>query len=350
LSRFWEEVEMRTQRLTFSVLLLLVAGVSGSVLAADLTPASVWMTDFSKAQAEAKRLNRPLVVHFHTHYCPPCRKMEKDILNTPQVLKQLDAGFVAVKVNLSAPANAAVQAKFRVEAMPTDLVLSPDGKVLVRSEGYDDRTTADRQKYLNSIARIDAQYTKEGKRLARTEPAAEVKSPVETAAKEKAPTPATQSVPAVASATPILNKLVPEPVEPQPIDDPAAPVTEKPELPETAPAVVALDGYSTATARSRYEQHAPGRRETSSSRSSTMARCICSSPPRTGMNSSPTLPATPPNCWDVTRWCWPTATWRCAGAQSSAPFTKGNCSCLRAPTPGPSSARTPRDIPASSTC
>lgn len=224
---------MRIQRLAFSVLLILVAGAGRPLAAADLNPATVWMTDFSKAQAEAKRLNRPLVVHFHTHYCPPCRKMEKDVLNTQQVLRQLDAGFVAVKVNLSARTNAAVQAKYHVEAMPTDLVLSPEGKVLVRSEGYDDRTTADRQKYLNSIARIDAQYAKEGKRIARTDAAAESKAPVET----------------VATTTPMVNKLVPEPAEPRPVDDPAAAVAKEEPSPAAAPALVALDGYCPVTLR-----------------------------------------------------------------------------------------------------
>lgn len=240
---------MRIQRLTFSVLLILVAGASRPLAAADLNPATVWMTDFSKAQAESKRLNRPLVVHFHTHYCPPCRQMEKDVLNTAQVLKQLDAGFVAVKVNLSARVNAAVQAKYRVEAMPTDLVLSPEGKVLARSEGYDGRTGADRQKYLNSIARIDAQYAKDGKRLARTDPAAEAKSPVETAATNKEVPPPAQAVPAVATATPMVNKLVPEPAEPRPVADPAAVAKEERPIPAATPAFVALDGYCPVTLR-----------------------------------------------------------------------------------------------------
>jgi YHS domain-containing protein/thiol-disulfide isomerase/thioredoxin len=240
---------MRISRLSFSVLLILVAGAVRPMLAAELTPASVWMTDFAKAEAEAKRLHRPLVVHFHTHYCPPCRKMEKDVLNTPQVLRQLDAGFVAVKVNLSVRTNAAVQAKYRVEAMPTDLVLNPEGKVLVRSEGYDDRTTADRQKYLNSIARIDAQFAKEGKRLARTDAAAGTKAPVETAARAREAAPAPQAVPAVATATPMVNKLVPEPSEPKPIDDPAAPIAKEQPAREAATVFVALDGYCPVTLR-----------------------------------------------------------------------------------------------------
>ena len=68
-------------------------------------------------------------------WCGPCRKMEKELLHTPTLLKTLDAGFVAVKVDVDK--NPKVQQRFKIKAMPTDIVLGPDGKVLARSEGYD---------------------------------------------------------------------------------------------------------------------------------------------------------------------------------------------------------------------
>ena len=131
----------------FALSLCLVFGALGMVRAADLTPSSVWMTDFAKAQAEARRLHRPLVVHFGGRTCQPCRYMEADLLNTQPVLKLLDEGFVAVKVDLGDRANAKLQTQFHIVSMPTDLILGPEGNQLFKSEGYDRDSNADRQKY-----------------------------------------------------------------------------------------------------------------------------------------------------------------------------------------------------------
>src|SRR5690242_1763666 len=99
----------------------LITAVEARVVCADATPAGVWKTDFAAAQAEAKNLNRPLVVHFGATWCAPCRRMEKEVLHSSQVLKSLDAGFVAVKVDVDR--NPKVQAKYRVENLPTDIIL-----------------------------------------------------------------------------------------------------------------------------------------------------------------------------------------------------------------------------------
>src|SRR5205823_4309134 len=116
--------------------------------AAELTAKSVWKTDFAAAQAEAKKLNRPMVVHFGAKWCPPCKKMEREVLDTSQVLKLLDAGFVAVKVDVDA--NDGLRKKYGVSGLPTDIILDPAGKVLVKTEGYQPEA-GDRQKYVNNI-------------------------------------------------------------------------------------------------------------------------------------------------------------------------------------------------------
>ena len=166
-----EDVEMRSPRFALSLCLVAAYGWGAAVHAEDLTPASVWMTSFTKAQAEAKRLHRPMVVHFHTTTCPPCRKMEKEVLHTPQILKLLDSGFVAVKVDMNDASNAKVVAKYRIDAMPTDIVLSQDGTVLHRTTGYNPGPAGDRPKYIAALTQIDTKYAAEGKRLNRSAPA-----------------------------------------------------------------------------------------------------------------------------------------------------------------------------------
>src|SRR5262245_51643125 len=176
-----------------SVAFLVMLGASAH--AAELQPSSIWMTDFAKAQAEAARLNRPLVVHFHTPWCRPCRQMERDVLHTPAVLKRLNEGFVAVKVDLDKPENGKYQAKYHVDSMPVDLMLSPEGKELHRSKGYDPNL-GDREKYTAALTRIDAKYTKNVPNIARSNASGSASTPEK---KEKLPR-TTPSKPAISVA------------------------------------------------------------------------------------------------------------------------------------------------------
>src|SRR5437016_1650939 len=111
-------------RIRWFVLTLSVSLLSGIPARAELDHSTIWGHDFAAAEAEAARLHRPLVIHFHAPWCGPCRKMEKELLHTQQMLKMLDAGFVAVKVDVER--NPKVQARFKVANMPTDLILGPD--------------------------------------------------------------------------------------------------------------------------------------------------------------------------------------------------------------------------------
>jgi len=154
---------MRSPLFALALSLYVGSAIAAHAAAAELKPEAVWKTDFATAQEEAKKLNRPLVVHFHAGWCGPCRKMEREVLNTAQVLKTLEAGFVAVKVD--SDNNPKLTGKFGITGLPTDLVLSPDGKVLSKSEGYEPGS-GDRQKYIANITRIDARYASERKQLA----------------------------------------------------------------------------------------------------------------------------------------------------------------------------------------
>jgi YHS domain-containing protein/thiol-disulfide isomerase/thioredoxin len=254
---------MRSPSFALSLTLSFTALVTAQVSASELVPAKVWKTDFAAAQEEAKQLHRPLVIHFCATWCGPCKKMERVVLDSAQVLKIVDAGFVGVKVDVEK--NAVVQKKFKVESLPTDLIVSPEGKVLYRSEGYDDRAgDRDFRKYLTNINRIDTQYAAEGKRLSRTEAVAETKprqQPAVIANNTPAKTaPAATTTPAVTG-----EKLVPPPTEPKKVADVAAASpstpssikeeeTDVPAATDTAPAaaeriLLAMEGYCPVTLR-----------------------------------------------------------------------------------------------------
>ncbi|MSR56156.1 MAG: DUF255 domain-containing protein [Planctomycetaceae bacterium] len=244
---------MRTTHVAHSLCLIVAVGWNASLCSAEHAVGGVWLHDFAKAEAEAKRLNRPLVVHFHTRKCPPCKRMEREVLETTQVLKLLGDGFVAVKVDLDpAAGNTWLQQKYRVESMPTDLVLSHDGKLLNRSEGYNGLKSGDGQKYISALTRIDTTYAKEGLRQSPLV-AGEVKSTPTATSTKTAPK---ETEKGVANSS-IGGKLVPEPHEPVLMTDNAAAAETSKSTTDTPRSVAAnntepiigLDGYCPVTLR-----------------------------------------------------------------------------------------------------
>ena len=111
-----------------------------------------WHKEFEAAEAEAKRRNLPLVVHFHASWCGPCRAMESSVLNTPDVLAALGTKCVAVKID--ADHRADLMTRFGVAALPTDVFCRPDGSVLTRGVGG-----ATRQTYLAKIDEVGRSVT-----------------------------------------------------------------------------------------------------------------------------------------------------------------------------------------------
>jgi thiol-disulfide isomerase/thioredoxin len=131
--------------------------ITSPISAWEYGPAT-WRHDFRAAEAEAKRLNRPLLVHFHAKWCGPCQMMNQEVLSDPAVLGQLDASVVAVKVDSDEHPD--LVQRFGIESLPTDIFLDPSGFVLDRSSGM-----SDRQRYLSLIARVDSRFAQSHKTL-----------------------------------------------------------------------------------------------------------------------------------------------------------------------------------------
>lgn len=133
----------------------------------------VWHTDFDKARAEAQRRGVPLLVHFHASWCGPCRQMERDVLTTRSLASQLGGSVVAVKVDTDRARR--VTSRYRVRLLPTDLLLTPGGKQLVRTEGYQGLAS-----YLPKMTRAVTAYraAHPKKPAASAKPAVDVTAPV----------------------------------------------------------------------------------------------------------------------------------------------------------------------------
>ena len=246
-------------RIRWFVLSLAFSLSAVNAVRADLDKDSVWGKDFAAAEEEAKQLNRPLVVHFWATWCGPCNQMEREVLATQPVLKTLDGGYVAVKVNYDK--NPKVVKRFNITSIPADLIIAPDGKILASTVGYDGSV---RQKYLSELNRIDKQYAKAGTRLPR-------KAPGETKPQEIAIADNNQKP----VAKPVTDKLVPQPTEPKKVGVPENPVVAQSDDPansddleitrptiESSDVQIAMEGYCPVTLRNT-RTWKPGNKEIS---------------------------------------------------------------------------------------
>lgn len=94
------------------------------------------------ADADAKRAGRPLLYDFTAAWCPPCRRMGKEVFGDAEAAAFINAAFVPVRVidrsreEGKNPADIeALQKKFGIKAFPTLVVVRP-GRKPVTLEGY----------------------------------------------------------------------------------------------------------------------------------------------------------------------------------------------------------------------
>ncbi len=89
-----------------------------------------WQPTLEDAKREAARTNRLILVHFWAPWCESCLKLDNEVFAQPQVKQFVDARFVPIKLNADEYPMTARQ--YGVDRLPTDLVISPDGKIVGR--------------------------------------------------------------------------------------------------------------------------------------------------------------------------------------------------------------------------
>ena len=87
--------------------------------------------DFTRALANAKQTNKPVMVDFYADWCLSCKEMERLVFSAPQV-KSLLSQFIVLRADVTAnnAVSKALENKFKVIAPPTFLFFTPDGREL----------------------------------------------------------------------------------------------------------------------------------------------------------------------------------------------------------------------------
>jgi thiol-disulfide isomerase/thioredoxin/YHS domain-containing protein len=117
-----------------------------------------WQWDLVSAQQLAGRTNRLVLVHFWADWCGPCKRMDQDVFSRSDVAAALEADYVAVKLHKDHfPAMAQ---KFGVTAIPADVILTPQGQVLEKFQGYSEAS-----QYVGRMNRVAAVYRTQNGRV-----------------------------------------------------------------------------------------------------------------------------------------------------------------------------------------
>ncbi|HEY1170530.1 MAG TPA: thioredoxin family protein [Verrucomicrobiae bacterium] len=135
-------------------LALAVVGLAVSHHASTAADAKeAWLTDYPKAQAQAKEQKKAILMDFTgSDWCPPCMQLKKTVLSSAEFTKFAAEKLVLVEVDFPEnkkqsealkKANGELEKKFKVDGYPTIIVVDAEGKELFRSEGYDGSSAKD---------------------------------------------------------------------------------------------------------------------------------------------------------------------------------------------------------------
>jgi thioredoxin-related protein len=105
-----------------------------------------WLTNLPKAQAKAKTEKKMVLMDFNgSDWCPPCKALRKNVLNSQEFKDFAKNSLVLVDVDFPRQkqqaeelkkANEELSHKYGIEGFPTVIVLSSDGKELKKVVGY----------------------------------------------------------------------------------------------------------------------------------------------------------------------------------------------------------------------
>ena len=95
-----------------------------------------WSDNLRQAQELSRQTGKPVLVHFFSDTCPPCKMMEKITFPNPEITKTIQNSFIPVKLN--AKHNPREAQMFNVQCVPRDIILSPNGQIINSAEGGQD--------------------------------------------------------------------------------------------------------------------------------------------------------------------------------------------------------------------
>jgi thioredoxin-related protein len=93
-----------------------------------------WRNDYDVARKDATERGKLLLLDFGTEDCVHCRRMHQTTFRDPAIMKLINERFIALKID--AHREPRLAQSLRIQAYPTMVLASDDGKILAWIEGY----------------------------------------------------------------------------------------------------------------------------------------------------------------------------------------------------------------------
>jgi thioredoxin-related protein len=93
----------------------------------------------NEAVALSRKENKPMFLLAHASYSSSCKKMKKNILPLKEVGDVFNKNFINAQVDIESEEGIKIVKDFEVAGTPTLLFLTPDGQVISKSTGYQNK-------------------------------------------------------------------------------------------------------------------------------------------------------------------------------------------------------------------
>jgi thioredoxin 1 len=126
-------------QLTFVGTLFFAGNKAGIVPATALTNSShiVFIEDqFDEALKQGKLQNKYIFVDAYATWCGPCKMLKKRTFTDDKAAAFFNANFINVSIDMEKGQGPALAAEWRLQAYPTLIIFSPQGKPVLGAVGY----------------------------------------------------------------------------------------------------------------------------------------------------------------------------------------------------------------------
>lgn len=97
-----------------------------------------WFNSVQPALAKAKETGKPIMIDFYATWCVPCKMLDASTYRNANVVTESE-NWVMVRIDLDQ--NQELAAQYRVDSVPTIVLLSSDGKEKQRKTGFVDASS-----------------------------------------------------------------------------------------------------------------------------------------------------------------------------------------------------------------
>ena len=133
-------------RLVLTSSLLILATAPG-LLAQENGQPIIWRDSYEAAMQEAQASKKPVWLQFTGPWCVYCRQMDSQTFTRPEVGEVANNRLIPVKIQ--ADRREDLNQRFGVSMLPATILLDPQGRILMRHEGF-----ADAQQFVGLLSSV----------------------------------------------------------------------------------------------------------------------------------------------------------------------------------------------------